>query len=414
MSQRHAICLVIDGLRASALGTYGNTTYPTPQLDLLASRGLVVDWLWADSPDLANFYRSIWQGTHALRPPTHGNPRAVLDQLQRVGITQWLVTDEFWLADQADHLPFDEAILCENDTGQVATQLEETALGQFFSESIERLQQWREEGEDVNSMTWLHCRGLVGPWDAPQSLRFDLMDDEDPPPPEFIDPPSALREIEDPDVLLLHRVAYAAQTAVLDACVGAFVQAVEEMFADSQTLITLVGSRGFALGEHGSIGIDCTELYSERLHLPWLLYPVGNTTPLPRLSTLAQPADVGATLLDWLGGQKSTTGSDGISHLPLVSPSIGNPRQLVIAVGDMNERGVRTPAWSLRRSDVGEPSVELYTKPDDRWESNDIAGLCPEVVQQLLAELDRYQQFGREHKPLPLAPRDSELITSSR
>jgi len=53
--------MVVDGLRASALGTYGNTTQPTPQLDRLASRSLVAEWLLADSLSIELFYRSLWQ-----------------------------------------------------------------------------------------------------------------------------------------------------------------------------------------------------------------------------------------------------------------------------------------------------------------------------------------------------------------
>ncbi len=36
METRLALVIVVDGLRASALGTYGNTTFPTPNFDSLA------------------------------------------------------------------------------------------------------------------------------------------------------------------------------------------------------------------------------------------------------------------------------------------------------------------------------------------------------------------------------------------
>ncbi|NOY29027.1 MAG: hypothetical protein GXP28_02280, partial [Planctomycetes bacterium] len=94
MDGRHVICIVVDGLRASALGAYGNTSHPTPQLDALASRSLVADWLWADSPSLKGFYRSAWQGVHALQT----SDQAPLPQLlHEAGVLQWLVTDDPWL-----------------------------------------------------------------------------------------------------------------------------------------------------------------------------------------------------------------------------------------------------------------------------------------------------------------------------
>ena len=92
-------CLVVDGLRASALGSYGNTSFPTPQLDAMASRSLVVDWLWADSPLLDGFYRSVWQGQHALRQAqVKGH---LIQQLADVGVQQWLISDDTWLTSQS-------------------------------------------------------------------------------------------------------------------------------------------------------------------------------------------------------------------------------------------------------------------------------------------------------------------------
>ena len=84
-------------------------------------------------------------------------------------------------------------------------------------------------------------------------------------------------------------------------------------------------------------------------------------------------------------------------------------RQLAVAVGDEGEQAIRTPAWMLRQ-----PSTELFTKPDDRWESNDVADLCPEVVEQLREELADFEQCSRQARPLPLSPQDDELVVPSR
>ena len=49
--------------------------------------------------------------------------------------------------------------------------------------------------------------------------------------------------------------------------------------------------------------------------------------------------------------------------------------------------------------------VELYLKPDDAWEVNDVADRCPDVV-QAMRELAR--QLARE--PPPLDERDVPLL----
>jgi len=400
MNSRHAIVLVIDGLRASALGAYGNTTYSTPHLDALASRAAVAEWLWADSPHQEEFYRSVWLGQHALRrvgrdtePPLH-----LVDQLHESQVRQWLVSDDAWIADQSQALPFDEALLFDNDSAGSAQDLGETALGRFFTHVIERLHQWREDAEQDSSIAWLHSRGMFGPWDAPAELRAELVDEEDPDAPTFVQPPTELRDIDDPDVLLAHRVAYAAQVVALDACVGAFVQALEEVFADDETLLMLTSSRGFALGDHGDIGTECAELFGERLHVPWLVSPCGNATPLPRSDALWQPADVGATLGDWFHLDRSAMQPDGVSLLPHLKNQPCDDRELAVAAGP-DELAIRTSSWMLRQS--GANTCQLYSKPDDRWEHNDVAGLCPDIVDELRQALADVEAARDSDQPLP-------------
>ena len=65
-------------------------------------------------------------------------------------------------------------------------------------------------------------------------------------------------------------------------------------------------------------------------------------------------------------------------------------------------RAIRTPAWFLR---TGE-QPELFAKPDDRWEVNDVASLCPEVVeclQDALAQFEAALPAGRTADLPPLA-----------
>jgi len=39
---------------------------------------------------------------------------------------------------------------------------------------------------------------------------------------------------------------------------------------------------------------------------------------------------------------------------------------------------------SLTADDI---RCQLFVRPDDRWEANDVAGLCPDVVESLLARI---------------------------
>jgi len=370
--------------------------------------------------------------------------------LQQAGFRQWLLTDDPWLAQAATSMALDESLLVETTANGSVDEIEETAFAQFFSLAVEQLSDWRDEIDDhpEGSLFWLHTRGFLGPWDAPRRMRAERLNEEDPPPADFVWPPKELRDVDDPDVLLAHRVAYSAQVAVLDACLGAFLQAVEPLLQDKETLLLLLGSRGFALGEHGSIGADCQDLFSEQLHVPWLLHKWGTSAPLARLTGLAQPADVGATLLDWFGVEPNLPLADGHSVLPVLNCPQNEPRQTSVAYNaDDGQLVLRTPAWMLRayprtaldvssgrksldnQAVVGravkscqsggdnpseDPTVELYVKPDDRWECNDVAILCPQIVDLLQEEIDRFEQQCLQNEPLTSEKLDEELIAPTR
>ena len=70
-------------------------------------------------------------------------------------------------------------------------------------------------------------------------------------------------------------------------------------------------------------------------------------------------------------------------------------------------RAIRTPAWYLRHA--AEP--ELYAKPDDRWEVNDVADRCDEVVGLLEKALIEYEHSLRSGKLDDLLPLDEILLT---
>ena len=62
-----------------------------------------------------------------------------------------------------------------------------------------------------------------------------------------------------------------------------------------------------------------------------------------------------------------------------------------------HDRAIRTPGWYLRRPDSG--PAELYAKPSDRWEVNEVAKLLPEVTAGLQDALTELEQAGEATLP---------------
>jgi hypothetical protein len=424
MPIRHAVCITIDGLRASALGAYGNAWHPTPALDLLASQSCVVDWMLCDRPTLEGFYAAAWDSASG----------SLTERLASAGVHASLTTDDRTVAGKAEAADFAEIRRIEFTSEQSATSVAETEIAQLFAVAIDQLESWASAERLANKsaaprLLWLHARGLHGAWDAPLEFRESLLDDEDPPAPTYVSPPE-LESATNHDDLLLCRAAYAAQTMVLDECVDALLASLVEFGLNDSTLVILVGSRGYALGEHGVVGGDAAGLYGELLHVPCLVRAPGAIGPPPRSSALSQPVDLRATLLEWFGAAPADLVEAGSSLLAGEAGLPAGVRQFVVATGEDGARAIRTAAWMLVQraaasAPLAEPSgfsgVELFVKPDDRWEANEIADRCPEIVASLLAVLDGGVEETEAKTPATAdlrqavgAPLDESLVSHRR
>jgi arylsulfatase A-like enzyme len=377
MDQRRAIVIVVDGLRASALGAYGNTWHGTPALDALASQAVVVETMWAESLELADFYRAAWTDGEFSR-----SIGAAAGELT-------FLTDDAAMAAWADATPGVETWLLESpEPSGPVDDVNETAAARLFAAAAERLQAWDHTPAAGPRVLWIHARGYRSPWDAPLELRASLLDEGDPEAPTFLQPP-VLTASDDHDALLAYRVAYAAQTMVLDECLSGLLTAAEPGDGVDQVVV-LAGARGFALGEHGVVGGECWQLYGEVLHLPCLMHTTGSAPAPPRRRGLATPTDLGVTILAWLGVAHVDCPTVGVD----LCDESSQGRLYVASRSAAGERSLRTDEWFLRKpasagSESDAVKVELFVKPDDRWEANDLADRCHQDAEELLALLDR-------------------------
>ncbi|MBI3468022.1 MAG: sulfatase-like hydrolase/transferase, partial [Planctomycetes bacterium] len=283
-------------------------------------------------------------------------------------------------------------------------ELEETRLARFFAAATDWLAQPREP-----FLLWLHTTGLGSVWDAPVELRNQYVEEEDPLPPQTTQVPC--RELPtdvDPDELLGIRRAYAGQAVVLDTCIGAMDRLLVESGLGKRTLLAVFSARGFPLGEHGVVGACGDALHAELVHVPWLLRFPDGLGAAARTQSFAQPADLMPTLLEACG-IPAVAGLQGTSLMPLVRGDSQRLRDRALIISPSGERAVRTPAWHLRipkpRADVSDARDELYVKPDDRWEVNEVSDRCPEVVESLrlvLADLEQSHQTGLTSETQPL------------
>jgi hypothetical protein len=227
---------------------------------------------------------------------------------------------------------------------------------------------------------------MYGPWDAPLDLQQSLLEESDPPPVAEVTPPDfIIATHDDPDAAFRYSCAYAAQVMVLDECWESLLHALGP--AD-RWLASLLGARGYPLGEHHRVGGVDPRLYGEQLHVPWLMRFPDASGSLARASQLTTHLDVAPSLIH---------SSDSAGVRALVTTARTPWRDALVATSPAGHRAIRTAGWCLRRGpeprldetataqgDVQTSDFELFVRPDDRWEANDVAKLtlsrCRRIV----------------------------------
>jgi len=400
---RNAIVVVIDRLGSGFLGPYGNTWIETPAMNQLASESVLFEHVIADSNDLTLLYRSYWSGVHAMCH--RDRPECSLAKLiERGGLQAILLTDDESLPRHPLAEDFGEhVLLAKSARSRLAASIEETRFAQLTLAAIEWLADANESG-----LLWLHAQGMNGPWDAPAELAERFRDEDDPAAYSDIDPPRfKLERDHDPDDILRIMHAYAAQVSVIDTCIESLLDAIGQHPLADETLVIVTSPRGYPLGEHGRIGAGEGDLFGETLNVPLLIRHPDRESACMRLDSLAQPTDLYATLAAWFGVSADAGSSTGHDLLELSKNEQAWSRGAAFSVGN-GERVVRTPAWLLHVDSDGGKS--LYAKPDDHWETNEVADRCGEVPDELAALIDEFAELVNQDKLVNLRPLSRELV----
>jgi len=407
----NAICLVIDRLHTGCLGAYGNSWIETPAIDRLAAESFVFDQALVDTPRPDLLYRSYWQGWPALAAGQPDGRPTLPGLLSEAGVATALFTDERLVQEHPLAVDFHEHLRIDPPRQpQIACDgaFEETHLARCFVQIIDWLRRARGP-----FFLWCHLGSLGTAWDAPWEFRQRYRLEGDPEPSRSADVPNLLLPADhDPDELLAFSQAYAGQVSLLDTCLGGLWEALEAHPAAKETCLVVTSSRGFPLGEHRRLGPCDEALYSELVQIPlWIRFPDG-LGAAARSQALVEPSDLWATLLDCWRIADVPPSPTAATLMPIVREEVARVRDRLVLAGAGPERAIRTPAWYLRTAGVpaATGSPELFVKPDDRWDVNNVAVRCLEVVECLQDALAQYEQTVQAGRVSDLPPLSNVLL----
>ncbi len=344
------VVLIIDGLSANLPGPYGNTTVDTPTLNRFAAESALFDFCFSESPNLAEAYSVLWEG--------------LIDE------GSILVSDSQEVLTLGAQRPFDSIVDASGPKkSSLATDIAETQTANFFIHAIEALQNLDSDG-----LCWLHHCGLAGQWDAPWEMRNAFADEEDPEPPTEIERPVGSFDAaqDDPDVLLGYQQSAYAQLVVIDQLFGIFLEQLKLNGILDKLSIVFTSPRGYPLGEHGTVG-QFNNLYNETIHVPLMIRRAGpSQSGQPVFGSRHQ----GMVQFGQLNRMIDGLLDGGFHSVPFCDVAVSKVDRL---------SSLHNGKWKLIQNPDTPDEAQLFAKPDDRWDVNNVSRLCADVVEELSA-----------------------------
>ncbi|MDP6124489.1 MAG: sulfatase [Candidatus Latescibacteria bacterium] len=397
----NVVVICIDTLRSDHLSCYGFKHKTSPNIDKIASEGvLVYDML---SPAIP---------TH----PGHTNMFTGVDYIRHQIVQQGSTID---LDEDIKTLP--EILQSEGYYTAAADN-----LGRWFSRGYDRYDgySWEQESTDV----WRKGEGVnaaimpilddVAGRDEPFYCFFHYWDPHTPylPPSPHAGNFYDGDDPKDPDNTSLHQAynfepfgnyfrqwmggvtdskyvnsLYDAEIAYCDECLAKVFARMDELELMENTLLVITSDHGEELDEHG-LWYDHHGLYETNMRVPLIMKMPDVLPEGQRLEGLATLMDLTPTVLDLvgLGDHIAEKEMDGRNLVPYINDDKEIDVDVVYIVENswQRKRGIRTKKWkyfeAVETPDLhNRPPVELYDLEADPEENINLAEENPDICQEM-------------------------------
>jgi arylsulfatase A-like enzyme len=261
---------------------------------------------------------------------------------------------------------------------------------------------------------WIEGPVLLPPWNLDDDLLaayFDEDDEEEGLAP-WKDPPLDLVQLSEAEVLELQNT-YAAAVTIFDAQLGSLLDHLRARHLLDEMLFCVTARSGLPLGEHGMIGSPRPWLHDELAHVPLVMRLPGAASAGLRIAALTQPVDLAPTFHEALApGIPPSAAMHGHSLWPLLRGEAEAVRPYAVSalrVDGRESRMLRTWDWVLHvplapAGAAASRGPQLFAKPEDRWEVNDLYQQQTEGAEQMERALRAFEAAIRQPGPLTYPP----------
>jgi len=368
----NVVLISMDTLRADHVGAYGYPRPTTPNVDRVASRGVVFENAIAQSSWTRPAHMSMLTG---LYPAEHGFLR-LSDRKRLPEATATIasvLSEHGWRT-----VAFTGGLNVAPDFGfDIGFEAYRTD-GRSYRDSADDVVGWLREHRAEKFFLFLHAYDAHTPYHSEDEDRRALGLGPS------VDPNGFRRACKQRNAIRMKRYVDAYDAAIHhgDRYVGAVLSVLDELALTDRTIVVFTSDHGEEFLEHGRC-FHITTLYREVLHVP--LVVAGPNIPARRVTGLV-PASVaiGATLLDLVG-----VGGDPLPGPSLAATLVGAPAHFdaVISETDRSQRGGRGRGHVLavtRGADkliewITEGRYEYFDLASDPGEQQPLSGDRPEI-----------------------------------
>lgn len=429
------LLVIIDSIRADALGSYGRRNAHTPNLDALARDSLRFTECYPESfptgPARATIFGGSrlfpfrnWKapsdmpGTPGWQPVPNEN---LISTLRRAGYWTGYAVDTPWVqvgSQEPFQRDFDRYVPIKGQTGTVtadqkiisdaelakwvAPKIIDSSSGQKMRQYLANQAGRKTEDDYLPARVFTAGMRLLEEGKKskkPFAIAIDCFDPHEPwdPPARYIElHGGSLRRAWNPGTVLngtsksnglgpadvrQMRALYYAELTMADRWFGNFMQRFHELELERDTVVMFLSDHGFLLGERGYVAKFAWELHPELIHVPMMLrHPEGKGA---RRSTdyYSQTEDVASTLLAAAGLEKPEW-MDGANLLPLTEGKQPKKRRDYVTGAYSSIVFARDRNWSYVADNQG-GRPELYNLRSDRNEVRNLAPRNPTQVRRM-------------------------------